>query len=623
MTGVTGRSGQSSSRSSRAASAESGSAVSGAVRTRTADRQKHADAKPRSQKSASGRDPPQKPAQKTAQKLAAPAKGELQRELSAIRERPDTAATEADLDGDRIIKTQGDEDRIVTTQGDGDGDGAESSPRDSGNHSLAGEEPVDLRESDNREADFGHADYKGTDHSEPEHREPENRELNHKESNYRYEEQHQEPEHSELEHRDPEHGEFKHRDPEHGELKHREPEHGESEYSEPGHEKPEHKESEPVESERKELKQEPDHKEQQPAHKTSKPGSRVSSKQGHRSPSKPASRASSKQSQRSLSKEDHRTSSKQSRRTPSKEDNKTSSRKELRTSSKQEVTSLKEEQIAPENSTLQSKPGQDASTVQEHEVHQRSEDWASHLEPVADPASSGLAEDPGTQDVPHTVLEPMSGDMEVLRAAEKISLAGGPDTEVPRSMSLEHVIIEKYHEEPQLEDDAEAYQGPVEIPPLLTDFEEESNEPGHTIDKHMTKTGSERGHESVREQRPDENHSKEHTARKAERAHPKPKENGPGKDSRASSKAAQHGTARTESRKQTANTKQNRKPTKIPRSKPVARSHEDLRADLHEGGNGKVATLRLPEDTAALQKSTSLVNIPRNPSALVSPTSGL
>ena len=190
----------------------------------------------------------------------------------------------------------------------------------------------------------------------------------------------------------------------------------------------------------------------------------------------------------------------------------------------------------------------------------------------------------------------------------------------PRAMTLEHVIIEKYHEEPQLEDNADPFQGPVEMPPLLTDLEEEPNEVENIADKHVAKTEHESAQQPPHEQELDENRNKQQAARKGARVHQKPRESSPDKDSRASSKAAAHVPARSESRKQTANARQSRKPTKIPRSKPVARSHEDLRADLHEGGNGKLATLRLPEDTGALQKSTSLVNLPRNPSALVSLT---
>ena len=571
MTGGTGR----SSRSSRAASAESGKSVSGGVRTRTAEHLRHSGTRQQSQ--ASARDSPLKSAQQ--QKLPAPNKEESHRELSAIRERPDTAATETDLGRDQSSTNQG------------DGDGAETSPRDSGNHSLAGEESADLRESDNTQPDLGHPENEQSEQDLVEHQEPKREEIEHSDSDYRHSEQHQDPEND------------KHQNSDLDEHKYKEREHG----------VPENKESERAEEYNQESEPrilEHGEEEQQPLQiATPKQGSRVSSKQGHRSPSKPASRASSKQSQRVSLKEDSRPSPKESCRRSSKEDSRSSPKKEHKTS-KHELAP-KEDQRSP------SKAQREATSIQEHQVQSAPESQGPHPEPAADSEAAALTE---TQDVPHSVQQEMSGDMELLRAAEKMSLTGDLEPSEPRAMTLEHVIIEKYHEKPQLEDNADPFQGHVEIPPLLTDLEEEPNELENITDKHLTKTEHEPAQQPSHEQGLDENRNKKHAAQKGAKVHQKQREGSPEKDSRASSKAAAHVPARSESRKQTANARQSRKLTKIPRSKPVARSHEDLRTDLHEGGNGKLATLRLPEDTGALQKSTSLGNLPRNPSALVSRT---
>ena len=551
MTGSTGR----SSRSSRAASAESGNSVVGETRTHTTDRQRRTDA--RRQKSASPADAPRKPPQ-----LPEPARVESQRGLSAIRERPDSAA-EAEVDGALI--------GALPT----DGDGADSSPRDSGNHSLAGEEAGDLRESDSATAEYQETRPDETQQS----REPENGEISGAQLDHGGQPEQTQP--TEL------------RDPEHGEINTEE---------NPELEKPE--------GQVQDQQKKPEH---QPTPKTSKPGSRTSSKQEHHNNSKPTSRSSSKQSQRAPSKEDHRTSSKQRHRASSKEDHQ---RKGSRSSSKHsEVVSLPEEQRPP------SKQAEDKPSTQKPEDVPGSDEGLPQTEPATNTVTLTPTEAAEDQREPETEPESMSGDMEVLRAAEKMSLTGGTEPDMSRSMSLEHVIIEKYHEEPELEDNADPYQGPVEVPPLLTDLEEEPDDREPTTHKYVEHT--EPGLPapgSVSEQKQVETRNKHHVPRGVEKAHhPKPRENNTGKESRASSKAAQHGPSRSESRKTTANAKQSRKPSKIARPRPVARSHEDLRADLDEGdGGNKVATLRLPEDTG-LQKSTSLVNIPRNPSALVSP----
>ncbi|KAF0292604.1 hypothetical protein FJT64_009423 [Amphibalanus amphitrite] len=420
MTAISGSSG-------RAASEHAGSPVGGQTRAQTAERQKHTVVG--KQQSASRRDPPQK-----RQQSPTPTGSESRRGLSAIRERPDSAA-------------QPDAAALPA-----DGDGAESSPRDSGNHSLAGEEPADLPESSDCAPSDGQQPCRGKE-TGPSQREHTEAEQSHRE-------------HSEAEQSQREHSE--------AEQSHRE--HTEAEQS---HQ--EHSEAEQSQREHTEAEQKPD-------------------------------------------------------------------------------------------------PDQ--------------------------------AEDRGPSEVPDAGATALSGDMEVLRAAETIALESRSEADRSRSMSLEQVIIEKYHEESDAEDSTSPYRSAVEVPALLTDLEE----PQRASDR--------RAAHSQPTPAPADTSNQKRAFPAPQINHPKPRENGQSNEGYASSNAIQHGPPRAESRKTTAKGQQNRKPSQLRRSRPVARSHEDLREELENGGSGKPATLRLPEDTVTLQKSASLVNLPRNPSALGIPRHG-
>ncbi|XP_043229535.1 uncharacterized protein C2orf16-like, partial [Amphibalanus amphitrite] len=582
MTGVTAGSGS----SGRAASEHAGSPVGGQTRAQTAERQKHTVVG--KQQSASRRDPPQK-----RQQSPTPTGSESRRGLSAIRERPDSAA-------------QPDAAALPA-----DGDGAESSPRDSGNHSLAGEEPADLPESSDCAPSDGQQPCRGkeTGPSQREHTEAEQSQREHTEA----EQSHREHSEAEQSHREHTEAEQSHREHSKAEQSHREHSKAEHSGSERSHRVPEQsqhpqtaagielRDSEHGESciehlEQTEFKahfkdeqqKRPDHRS---AHKTSKPGSRASSKQGQRATSKPTSRSSSKQSQRTLPKEDNRTSSKQSRRASSKED---LQRKETRPSSKQsEVLS----QGAEHHSSNRDR--QPFYCAQE----QFSDSGSGDRRPLTEP-DPDQAEDRGPS-VPDAGATALSGDMEVLRAAETIALESRSEADRSRSMSLEQVIIEKYHEESDAEDSTSPYRSAVEVPALLTDLEE----PQRASDR--------RAAHSQPTPAPADTNNQKRAFPAPQINHPKPRENGQSNEGYASSNAIQHGPLRAESRKTTVKGQQNRKPSQLRRSRPVARSHEDLREELENGGSGKPATLRLPEDTGTLQKSASLVNLPRNPSALM------
>lgn len=273
-----------------------------------------------------------------------------------------------------------------------------------------------------------------------------------------------------------------------------------------------------------------------------------------------------------------------------------------------EVTEQESKDSVPEQSFAAGSDVTEPTEIYHQEVPDKDQ-----LVPVeADPEAARVQEAPE---------EEMSGNMQIMRPAEALEdvTAAHHDT---RSLSLEHVIVGKLEGEPQIEKDSNAIKAenaesamPTEI--LAKDINSyQENEEDKKDDKHEKPP--------VPETKPKKNDVKQGSRVASETARSKKTSRaGTAQDARVS-KPPPSDRSRAESKtlKKQESTRSLKKPTQI-KQKPRSSSQEDLRPPLKHRHSTHLSNQQgPPEKGGLLQKSSSLANIPRNSSAMVSANAG-